>query len=120
MKVFNQKNSSLWLIGWTFTNIDGWQPYSTFLMTEGDNYQGYYNSGYYNNSEVNQNGFDARHELNDNKRNKLLQEGFRIALEDDIVFVPLVIQDIVIFVSHNLLMNPRSDSKFMIKDVSFA
>jgi peptide/nickel transport system substrate-binding protein len=118
-KVTQQKNSSFWLIGWTYGMIDGGHIYPYYIMSEGERAQGYYNSGHYSNPQVDEIGFEMRYEMDTKKRNELIQEGFRIAFEEDVVFVPLVIQELIIITQDDLSLKTRADSKLIIKDVSF-
>lgn len=118
-KVTLQKNSSFWLIGWTYGMIDGGYIYPYYIMSEGEQFQGLYNSGHYFNPQVDEIGFEMRYEMDTKERNELIQEGFRIALEEDVVFVPLVIQELIIITQNNLSLKTRADSKLIIKDISF-
>lgn len=118
-KVIYQKNTSLWLVGWTINSIDGGLMYPQFFMSEGDNYQGFYNSGHYVNAEVDQIGLNALHEMDIGKRNDLFQKGYRIAQQDDIAIIPLLTQELILLTVDNLELKPRADSTLIFEEISF-
>jgi hypothetical protein len=52
-------------------------------------------------------------------RLKLLQEGFRIALVDDIAYVPLFKWDNIILTANNVIFSPYPDQRMIVKDIKF-
>gem|GEM_PF-1784256 len=118
-KVTQNKNTSLWLVGWNAVSYDGEFFYRNFLMNESDRYQGYYNSGHYNNTEVNRLGVLASTETNSQERQRLLQEGFAIALQEDVMLVPLVSQALFILAQPDLNIPPRADLGLFIKEITY-
>jgi hypothetical protein len=53
------------------------------------------------------------------KRAKLLKEGFKIALVDDVILVPLFSQELFVLTTEDVLMQPRADSRIVVKDIRF-
>ena len=118
-KVVVEKNTSLWLVGWGTISVDGGVVYDYFIKTEGENFSGFYNSGYYSNDEVDRIGMEASFEMDPEKRLELLQEGFRIAIVDDVIVVPLFSQELFVFTADYVEMVPRADLKIVVEDIRF-
>ncbi|KYK20659.1 hypothetical protein AYK21_05725 [Thermoplasmatales archaeon SG8-52-2] len=118
-KVVIEKNTSLWLVGWGTISVDGGVVYDYFIRTEGENYLGFYNSGYYSNSSVDLLGENASIEMDSDLRQKYLKEGFKIAVVDDVIIVPLFSQELFIFTSKNIDLEPRADLKLIVEDINF-
>lgn len=116
-KVVYNKNTSLWLVGWGTVSFDGGYIYDLFIRTEGENILGFYNSGHYSNTRVDEIGFEASTEMNSFFRTKLLQEGFRIAISEDICVIPLFSQELLILTSKEIIMEPRADLRFNVKEL---
>jgi ABC-type transport system substrate-binding protein len=106
-------------VGWGTVSFDGGHVYNYFLMTRGENLTGFYNSGYYSNSQVDAIGLEALKEMNPKKRSQLLQEGFRIAHEEDVFVIPLFSQELIILTSNKVNIIPRADERIIIKDITF-
>ena len=53
------------------------------------------------------------------ERLRLLQEGFRIALVDDVVVVPLFAQELFILTAADVDLVPRADLRIVVKDIGF-
>jgi peptide/nickel transport system substrate-binding protein len=117
-KVVIEKNTSLWLVGWGTVSADGGVAYDYFIRTEGENYLGFYNSGHYSNQTVDMLGENASFEMNTSLRQELLQEGFKIAVMDDVIIVPLFSQELFILTSKNVSIEPRADLKLLVEDIS--
>ena len=118
-KVVLEKNTSLWLVGWGTISVDGGVVYDYFIRTEGENLTGFYNSGHYSNPEVDRIGEEASVEMDPEKKLKLLQEGFRIAIVDDVIVVPLFSQELFVFAADYVEMQPRADLKIVVEDIRF-
>lgn len=118
-KVTQNKNTSLWLVGWNAVSFDGEIFYRNFLMNESDKYQGYYNSGHYNNTQVNSLGTLASTEMDSEKRQRYLKEGFKIALQDDVMLVPLLSQALFVLAQPNLNIPARADLGLFIKEITY-
>ena len=52
-------------------------------------------------------------------RQNYLKEGFKIAVADDIIIVPLFSQELFILTSDNVEIEPRADLKLLIEDINF-
>ena len=50
-------------------------------------------------------------------RLQLLQEGFRIALVDDVMVVPLFSQELLTLTTKNIELEPRADLRCIVKDI---
>ena len=118
-KVVLEKNTSLWLVGWGTISIDGGVVYDYFLRSESDNLTGYYNSGHYYNAEVERLGEEAFTEMNTEERLKRLQEGFKIAIADDVIVVPLFSQELFVFTADYIDFEPRADLKLVVENIDF-
>ena len=116
-KVIYEKNTSLWLVGWSPASFDGGFVYDLFIRTIGENIIGFYNSGHYSNLKVDELGIQASTEMNPTFRSKLLQEGFKIALEEDVFSIPLFSQELLILTSNDIILSPRADSRFLASDI---
>jgi peptide/nickel transport system substrate-binding protein len=116
-KVIREKNTSMYLFGWGEISMDGSRIYDLFRSV-GENL-GTYNSGYYSNAEVDQLGIAASQEMNTYERLLLLQEGFRIALVDDVAVVPLFSQILFTLTAPDVEFIPRADLRVVVKDIRF-
>jgi peptide/nickel transport system substrate-binding protein len=116
-KVLMERNTSMYLIGYSVITIDGGSEYDYFLRSVSQN-TGQGNSGFYSNSEVDRLGIEASQEMVPLLRLRLLQEGFRIALVDDVAYVPLFAQKYTALTSNNVVFTPRSDLRLIIKDIT--
>jgi len=117
-KVLHERNTSMYLYGWGEISMDGSWIYDLFIRSVGDSY-GSQNSGYYSNAEVDRLGIAASHEMDPYERLHMLQEGFRIALVDDIVVVPLFSQILFTLTAPDVKFIPRADLRVIVKDIQF-
>ncbi len=117
-KVLYEKNTSMYLYGWGEISMDGSWIYDLFIRSVGNNV-GQQNSGYYSNVEVDQLGIAASYEMDPYKRSQLLQDGFRIALVDDIAVVPLFCQILFTLTAPDVKFLPRADLRVIVKDIQF-
>ena len=117
-KVIYERNTSMYLYGWGEISEDGGWVYNMFVRSIGDSY-GSHNSGYYSNSDVDQLGKTASNEMNLNKRLQMLQEGFWIALVEDVAVVPLFYQILFTLTSPDVKFIPRADLRVIVKDIQF-
>jgi len=78
---------------------------------------GYYNSGHYSNTHVDELGIQASTEMNPTLRSKLLQDGFKIAHVEDVFSIPLFSQELLILTSNDIKLSPRADSRFIVSDI---
>lgn len=117
-KVVSERNTSMYLIGFGTISADGGSMYDLFIRSVGE-YVGTYNSGYYSNAEVDRLGAAAAQEMNVGERLRLLQEGFSIALVDDVMVVPLFSQELLALTAKNIELKPRADLRSIVKDIRF-
>ena len=87
-----------------------------FIRSIGE-HLGSLNSGYYSNAEVDRLGAAASQEMNTEERLHLLQGGFRIALVDDVMVVPLFSQELLVLTAKNIELRPRADLRSVVKDI---
>jgi peptide/nickel transport system substrate-binding protein len=116
--VVSERNTSMYLVGWGTISVDGGWVYDLFLRSVGENV-GQLNSGYYSNPEVDRLGAAASHEMDAKTRLELLQEGFRIALVDDVAVVPLFSQELFVLTATDVNLIPRADLRVVVKDINF-
>jgi hypothetical protein len=62
-------------------------------------------------------GAAASQEMNPEARLQLLQDGFWIALVDDVMVVPLFSQELLVLTAKNIDLEPRADLRIVVKDV---
>ena len=117
-KVVSERNTSMYLVGWGTISVDGGWAYDLFIRSVGGNL-GMLNSGYYSNAEVDRLGTAASHEMDAETRLQLLQEGFRIALVDDVAVIPLFSQELFVLTATDVYMIPRADLRVVVKDIKF-
>ena len=118
-KVVRERNTSLWLVGWGTVSVDGGVVYDYFIRTADGSHIGYYNSGHYSNLAVDLLGEKASVEMEPSIRLEYLQEGFKIAVEDDVIIVPLFSQELFLFSSDNVEIESRADLKIMLEKIYF-
>jgi peptide/nickel transport system substrate-binding protein len=117
-KVLFERNTSMYLYGWGEISMDGGWIYDLFVRSVGENL-GSHNSGYYSNAEVDRLGIAASQEMDTYERLQLLQEGFRIALVDDVAVVPLLSQVLFTLTASDIEFIPRADLRVVVKDIRF-
>ena len=118
-KVLVNRNTSMYLIGYGGSmTVDGGMEYNSFIQSVSEN-TGALNSGYYSNPEVDRLGIEASQEMSPVVRLKFLQEGFRIALVDDIAYVPLLNWDNIILTANNVIFSPYADQRMIVKDIKY-
>lgn len=115
-KVVSEKNTSMYLVGYGMISVDGGWFYDLFIRSVGENL-GVYNCGYYSNDEVDRLGAAASQEMDPEIRRQLLQDGFRIALVDDVMVVPLFSQELFILTAKTIELKPRADLRCIVKDI---
>lgn len=115
-KVVVERNTSMYLVGWGTISTDGGAMYDYFIRTAGENL-GVLNSGYYSNAEVDRLGAAAAQEMDPAARLQMLQEGFRIALVDDVMVVPLFSQELITLRRNTIELEPRADLRCIVKDI---
>ncbi|MGM5484276.1 MAG: ABC transporter substrate-binding protein [Nanobdellota archaeon] len=113
------RESDFYLLGWVPTTGDGGEVFDYLLTTvnktEGE---GNYNLGYYSNERVDEITGESSRILDTSERKDLLQEGFRIAM-DDVAWIPLHRQSLTYAVSEDLTWRPRADTKLDLETISY-
>jgi peptide/nickel transport system substrate-binding protein len=107
----------MYLVAWGTISADGGDMYNLFIRSIGE-HLGYINSGHYSNAEVDRLGAAASQEMDSEERLRMLTEGFRIALVDDVVVVPLFAQELLALTSSNVSLVPRADLRSVVKDIT--
>jgi peptide/nickel transport system substrate-binding protein len=115
-KVVSERNTSMYLVGYGMISVDGGWFYDLFIRSV-DEDAGMYNSGFYSNPEVDRLGDAASQEMNPETRLQLLQQGFSIALVDDVMIVPLFSQELLTLTRKNIELEPRADLRSVVKDI---
>ena len=84
-------NFSFYFVGWQTSSADGGEIFDFCLKTSDEiKSSSSYNYGYYSNPKVDLIGLEASSEMEPKQRCKLLQDGFKIAM-DDVAWIPLYI-----------------------------
>jgi peptide/nickel transport system substrate-binding protein len=117
-KVVIERNTSMYLVGYGIISVDGGLEYDLFIRSVGNNL-GILNSGYYSNPEVDRLGIAASQEMDTHIRLQQLQEGFRIAMVDDVALIPLFSQELFSLTTNNIVFPPRADLRMIVKDIKF-
>lgn len=115
-KVVRERNTSMYLIGWGVDSADGGLEYDWFIRSVGEQ-TGELNSGWYSNPEVDRLGIAASHEMDPTVRLRMLQEGFQIALVDDVAVVPLFSQVLFSLTAPDVYLPARADLRMVVKDI---
>ncbi len=117
-KVVSERNTSMYLVGWGTISVDGGWFYDLFIRSMGEDV-GALNSGYYSNPEVDRLGIAASQQMDPEERLRLLQQGFWIALVDDVTVIPLFSQELLILTANDIDLTPRADLRIVVKDMRF-
>ena len=118
MKLFS-RNCSFYSIGWLAATGDGGEIFDYMLRTVNQKAGvGTYNLGYYSNPEVDRIGENISHILDPTERLELMQEGFRIAMED-VAWIPLYIPKCVYSVTNCIAWEPGAGMMISVEDIDF-
>lgn len=113
------RNCSFYTLGWLAATGDGGEIFDYMLRTvDKEAGIGTYNLGYYSNPEVDRIGENVSYIIDPQKRLELMQEGFRIAMED-LAWIPLYVPKCVYGVADDVAWDPRSDMMMEVKDIGF-
>lgn len=111
------RNSSCYIIGWLAGTGDGGEIFDYMIRTvDQEAGVGTYNLGYYSNPEVDRIGENISHILAPKTRLELMQEGFRIAMED-IAWVPLYIPKCIYAIANYIAWDPGM--AIAVEDIGF-
>ena len=118
MKIIH-RNTSFYILGWLAATGDGGEIYDYMIRTvDQEAGVGTYNLGYYSNPEVDSIGEKISHILDTEERLELMQEGFRVAMED-VAWVPLYIPKCIYGIADYIAWNPRSDYALSVEEMGF-
>jgi peptide/nickel transport system substrate-binding protein len=113
------RNTSCYIIGWMAATGDGGEIYDYLIRTV-DNKTGIgtYNLGYYSNPEIDRIGEEITYIMDYDKRLKLMQEGFEIAMED-VVWIPLLTSKLIYGVAEDVNWEPSYNLILKIEEIKF-
>jgi peptide/nickel transport system substrate-binding protein len=113
------RNISFYIIGWLAGTGDGGEIYDYLIRTvDQEAGVGTYNIGYYSNQEVDRIGENISHILNPKDRLKLMQEGFKIAM-DDVAWIPLYSPKCIYCINDNIAWDPGPSLTISVEDIRF-
>ena len=119
MVKINNKNTSFFIMGWIPSGIDGGEIYDYMLRSvDIDSNIGSFNAGYYSNDEVDNIGEQITSTMDSNIRQKLIQKGFEIAMQD-VACVPLFSIQWIYGIKDNINFIPRPDLNIRVEDIYF-
>jgi peptide/nickel transport system substrate-binding protein len=112
-----EKNTIFYILGWIPSGIDGGEIFDYFLRTiDYENNIGTYNAGYYSNAEVDEIGEKIIWTMDSRIRQKLIQQGFLISM-NDVVGIPLFSIQWIYGISDEFIWNPRPDLNIRVEDI---
>jgi peptide/nickel transport system substrate-binding protein len=115
----HERNSSFYLTGWLTGSGDGGEVFDYLLRTVNQDIGiGTYNSGCYSNPQVDSIGENISRILDPEDRLILMQEGFRIAM-DDIACIPIYIPKCIVAIADYVAWAPRHDSMIRVEEIGF-
>ena len=107
------------MIGWLAATGDGGEIFDYIIRTvDKEAGIGTYNLGYYSNPEVDSIGENVSHILDPEERLELMQEGFRIAMED-VAWVPLYVPKCTYGIANYVAWNPKPNMVLAVEDMGF-
>jgi peptide/nickel transport system substrate-binding protein len=113
------RNSSCYIVGWHVATGDGGEIFDYMIRTVDEEAGiGTYNMGYYSNTEVDRRGENISHMLNSEERRDLMQEGFKIAM-DDVAWIPLYIPTIIYCIRNDIAWDPTPNMMIAVEEISF-
>jgi peptide/nickel transport system substrate-binding protein len=108
-------NFSLYINCWTTGTGDSGEIYDYLIGTKNEDKNiGVYNVGFYSNSDVDRFGQNASVCMRETQRKQLLQDCFRIAM-DDVAWIPLFTWKITYGISTDFQWTPRADQQILIE-----
>jgi peptide/nickel transport system substrate-binding protein len=113
------RNCSIYYLGWLAATGDGGEIYDYMIRSVNQSLGiGSYNLGYYSNPEVDRIGENISHILNPEDRLHLMQEGFRIAM-NDIAWIPFYIPKCVYAIADDIAWEPGPGGSVYAEDIDF-
>jgi peptide/nickel transport system substrate-binding protein len=119
MNKISSKNTSFYLIGWVPSGVDGGEIFDYMLRSvDPEKNIGSFNPGYYSNHAVDIIGEKVSWTMDSTVRQKLIQEGFAIAMED-IACIPLFSIQWIYGFSDDIHFIPRPDLNIRLEEIRF-
>ncbi len=113
------RNCSIYILGWLAATGDGGEIYDYMIRTvDQEAGIGSYNLGYYSNPEIDRIGENISHILNPEDRLHLMQDGFRIAM-NDIAWIPLYVPKCVYAIADDIAWDPGPGGTVFVEDIDF-
>ena len=117
-KIIN-RNTTFYLLGWVPSGIDGGEIFDYMLRTVDDEqHYGSFNAGYYSNSDVDIIADKISWTMDATKRQRLIQQGFEIAM-NDVAIIPLFSIKWLYAMNDDIEFNPRPDLNIKLEDIKF-
>lgn len=114
-----QRNTSFYILGWLAATGDGGEIFDYMIRTvDPEAGVGTYNLGYYSNPVIDSIGENVSHILEPEDRLELMQDGFRIAMED-VAWVPLYVPKCTYGIADYIAWNPRPNMMLAVEDMGF-
>jgi peptide/nickel transport system substrate-binding protein len=108
----------IYFSGWIPATGDGGEIFDYLLRSENHPLgRGSYNFGYYSNRTVDEITSEVSSTMNQKTRKDLMQEGFKVAM-DDVAWVPLYISVCNVAFPEYLVWNPRSDLSTLVEEIT--
>jgi peptide/nickel transport system substrate-binding protein len=114
-----EKNTSCYMLGWLAATGDGGEIYDYILRTvDPETGIGTYNIGYYSNPEIDIIGENVSYILDPEDRLDLMQQGFKIAM-DDVAWIPLYIPKCIYALADDIAWEPGPGMLIAVEDIRF-
>jgi len=114
-----ERNISCYMLGWLASTGDGGEVFDYMLRTvDKESGIGTYNVGYYSNADVDSIGENVSHILDPEDRLDLMQQGFKIAM-DDIAWVPLYVPKYIYALAEDIAWDPGPGMLIAVEDIGF-
>jgi peptide/nickel transport system substrate-binding protein len=111
------RNTSCYILGWLAATGDGGEIYDYMIRTVDTNAGiGTFNLGYYSNPEIDRIGEEITYVMDYEKRLKLIQDGFEIAMED-IAWIPLLSSKLIYGVVDGVSWEPNNNMLILIEEI---
>ena len=118
-ELIGRRNCSFYYLGWLAATGDGGEIYDYMLRSvDQEAGIGTYNLGYYSNPEIDRIGENISHTLKPEDRLHLMQDGFRIAM-NDIAWIPLFIPNCVTAIADDIAWEPGPGGSIYAEDIDF-
>jgi peptide/nickel transport system substrate-binding protein len=114
-----ERNTSFYIIGWMAATGDGGEIYDYLIRSvDVEAGVGTYNAGFYSNPMVDVIGEEVTYIMDFEERLDLMQEGFKIAL-DDIAWIPLISPKLINGVADYVDWVPSANMNIRVENIRF-